>query len=521
MPTSPPPSPFSWSALHKDILPILLFGMVTLTVSFAEAGQAYDRHWTTAWLITIAVSVAFAWGRTLRLSHPVFWGLGMALLIVQGIRGGCERWEVLAMWGWLWTWIWTLPVNRGRFWNGIKALPLAALLLGGLMLLHALKLMWNGEWNHGASYEMNLPWAHRNIGMESLFAMCVLGAHISKERWLRWWGFITLLALVYQVRSVLLASTLWMLYSLWMSGMATRKIKMAFVSAALLFTAVQVGWNLLPQEERIERFKTMPDMVKSLDITYNLGAAESSSIRLKLWRWTTDNLSWTGGGLASWRDDAEGYVNVANDRCGEGIRRAHSELLQWSYELGLPAFLILVALCWPMRKSMGRWMWFILPFIAFTFPAERAEILWPFAVLGWWFKMQHPPEESPRVAPHPVLVGAMSALFLLIGSWVVAQNAIGRVLRQPGNFKADWSATEEFCIQLHPKDIALNHSDVVRTMSEYNQGRPESGKAILDAHMAEHPLCMSGLRVQRKALGLTTDPASICTAMSERMGDLP
>ena len=103
MPTSPSPSPFSWSALQKDILPILLFGMVTLTVSFAEAGQAYDRHWTTAWLITIAVSVAFAWGRTLRLSHPAFWGLGMALLIVQGIRGGCERWEVLAMWGWLWT----------------------------------------------------------------------------------------------------------------------------------------------------------------------------------------------------------------------------------------------------------------------------------------------------------------------------------------------------------------------------------------------------------------------------------
>ena len=66
----------------------------------------------------------------------------MALLIVQGIRGGCERWEVLAMWGWLWTWVWTLPVNRGRFWNGIKALPLAALLLGGLMLLHALKLMY-------------------------------------------------------------------------------------------------------------------------------------------------------------------------------------------------------------------------------------------------------------------------------------------------------------------------------------------------------------------------------------------
>ena len=109
--------------------------------------------------------------------------------------------------------------------------------------------------------------------------------------------------------------------------------------------------------------------------------------------------------------------------------------------------------------------------------------------------------------------GAASALLLLIGSWVTAQNAIGRVLRQSGTFKVDWSSTEELCIGLHPKDVALNHSEVIRAMSAYNQRRPNQGKAILDAHLDAHPRCISGLRVQRKAAGLPTDPASMCTAV--------
>ena len=506
-------SPFAWSELRRDLFPIALFGAATLFIAFAETGEAYDRHWTTAWLLTGLATVGLAGAKLIRLTHPMLWSAGMMVLLIQGFRGGCERWEVLALWGWLWTWMWTLPVDRGRFWQGAKALPLVALLIGGLMLLHAVQQMWNGQWDHGASYAMSLPWAHRNIALEALFAMCVLGGHISKERWLRWWGFITLLALVYQVRSVLLASALWMLFSLWTSGMATRRVKQAFLGATLLFALVQVAWNLLPQEERVERFRTLPDIVKSLDVRYNLGAAESSSIRLKLWDWTLDHAQPLGAGLASWRDDAEGWVNVANNRCGEGIRRAHSELLQWSYELGWIPLLLLIGLCWPLRQSLGRWAWFILPFIAFTFPAERAEILWPFAILGWWLKSRFPPDDSPRVAPRALLIGAASALLLLIGSWVTAQNAIGRVLRQSGTFKVDWSSTEELCIGLHPKDVALNHSEIIRAMSAYNQRRPNQGKAILDAHLDAHPRCLSGLRVQRKAAGLPTDPASMCTAV--------
>ena len=236
--------------------------------------------------------------------------------------------------------------------------------------------------------------------------------------------------------------------------------------------------------------------------------------RLKLWNWTWHHLEPFGHGLASWRDDAEGWVNVANNRCGEGIRRAHSELLQWSYELGWVSMLVLIGLCWPLRRSLGRWAWLILPFIAFTFPAERAEILWPFAILGWWLKTQYPPDEAARSAPHGVLLGATSVLLLLIGSWVVAQNSIGRVLRQSGNFSADCPRLKNF-IQLHQKDIALNHSEVIRAMSEYNQLRPERGQSILEDHLAQHPRCITGIRVQRKASGLPTDPSSMCTALQE------
>ena len=31
---------------------------------------------------------------------------------------------------------------------------------------HAMGAMMKGEWGHGASYEMSMPWAHRNIAVQ-------------------------------------------------------------------------------------------------------------------------------------------------------------------------------------------------------------------------------------------------------------------------------------------------------------------------------------------------------------------
>ena len=512
-------SPFSWVELQRDLLPIVVVGLATALIAFAQWGDAYDRHWTSAWLLMSMVTVVLAATRMIRLTHPLFWGIGMVILMVQGIRGGHARWEVLAMWAWLWTWIWTVPVDGQWFWRGFKAMPLFAATIGSFMLLHALKGIWNGEWGHGASYDMTLPWAHRNIGMEAMFAMCVLGGFISGRKWLRWWGFIVLLAFIYQVRGVMLACALWGLYALWKSEYVTRWMKRGAGAVCVLFICAQVMWNMVPFEERVERFKRVPDVVKSLDVVYNLNGAESSSIRLTLWRMTAGQLSAFGEGLAKWRDDAEGHVNLATGRCGEATRRAHSELLQWSYELGWLPLLLLIGLCWPLRHSMSRWLWFALPFLAFTFPTERAEILWPFAMLGWWFKLHHPPEERAFRWPPHVLTAVQTATCVLMLSWVVAQNAIGGVLRSSGAFRANWSSTQELCLRMHPKDIALNHADVIRAMSAYNNGRPEEGAALISRHLEQHPRSIPAIRVQLKSEGKPNDVAAICAYLRREMAN--
>lgn len=513
--TSKETSPFSWAELQRDLLPIVVVGLTTALIAFSQWGDAYDRHWTSSWLLMSMVTVVLAATRMIRLTNPLFWGIGMVILFVQAIRGGDARWEVLAMWVWLWTWIWTVPVDGTFFWRGFKALPLFAAIIGGLMLLHALKSMWNGEWGHGASYAMTLPWAHRNIGMEAMFAMSVLGGFISAKKWLRWWGFIVLLAFVYQVRGVMLASALWGLYALWKSEFVTRWMKRGAIAACALFICAQVMWNMLPFEQRVERFRKVPDVVKSLDVVYNLNGAESSAVRVKLWRMTAGHLSAFGEGLAKWRDDSEGYVNLAIGLCNEATRRAHSELLQWSYELGWLPLLLLIGLCWPLRHSMSRWFWFALPFLAFTFPTERAEILWPLAMLGWWLKKHHPPEERVvRMSPH-VLTAVQTATCVLFLSWVTAQNAIGEVLRNSGAFRANWSSTQELCLKLHPKDIALNHTDIIRAMSEYNNGRPEAGAALISSHLEQHPLSIPAIRVRLKSEGKPNDPDAICAYLRQ------
>lgn len=515
---TPNPASISLATAGTEWPQWAFFLAITMGIAFAARGQALDNHWTTSWVLLSGVTLILGWTRCIRIVRPSLWAIGMVILLVQALRGGHCRWEVLAQLGWLWTWLWTVPnPDRYGWWKGIKALPIFALLIGGIMLAHALGHILRGEWDHGATYSMSLPWAHRNIAMESLFAMGVLGALHSKQRWWGWWGFITVLALVYQVRGVLLGCTVWMLISLWSKGAYNRLIKWAFFGASAVFISAQVAWNAVPQPERVRLFAQAPDVLKTLDVMYNLKAAESSSIRLTLWHWTVDNCTPTGAGLAAWRNDIEGWSNVALNRCGEAQHRAHSELLQWGYEIGWLPLLVLIGLSWPLRHSMGRWVLFVLPFLAFTFPSERAEILWPLAVLGWWFKWRYPPTAATTRFDRPVLLSALSAITLLMTTWMIAQNALGNTFRQTGGLKVDWSTTEEMCIGLHPQDIALNHADLFRGMSDLNAGKFEEGSEWVRQYLEHNPRSIPGIKILQKMKGLPNDAESVCNVLAAKL----
>ena len=106
---------------------------------------------------------------------------------------------------------------------------------------------------------------------------------------------------------------------------------------------------------------------------------------------------------------------------------------------------------------------------------------------------------------------------VLILSWVIAQNAMGETLRRSVPPKADWSPTQELCLKLYPKDIALNHVDVIRAMSEYNMGRPESGQSLIAGHLERNPLSIPAIRVKLKSEGKPHNEEAVCAYIRARM----
>lgn len=81
-------SPFAKAVLLKQALPLTAGGLFTAMVSFATYGEALDQHWTTAWLLLTVGTVLFSYFGIIRLYKPLLWAIGLAILLIQGIRGG-------------------------------------------------------------------------------------------------------------------------------------------------------------------------------------------------------------------------------------------------------------------------------------------------------------------------------------------------------------------------------------------------------------------------------------------------
>ena len=89
-------------------------------------------------------------------------------------------------------------------------------------------------------------------------------------------------ALVYQVRGVLLVGVAWGATMAWEHANNARWLLRVGAVAMGLFVLAQVAWNGLAVEDRVNLRAQLPDVVKTLDVVYNLKFATSSSERVQI-----------------------------------------------------------------------------------------------------------------------------------------------------------------------------------------------------------------------------------------------
>jgi hypothetical protein len=482
-----------------------------LAIQWGTDPFALDAHHSVAWCLFWAFAVGlFARGhvRLVDWKMPTVGAAAIVGLVWGGDHGVPEDALVHVTLWWL---LWAQPTDAVRFRDSVgRASSFLVIGCGTLLLLFAAYRMVRGEWGHQASYDLWLPWAHRNIGFESLALLSLAAAGQSARKSAGFLLGLLALAWLYQVRSVMLFAMVWAVLLAVPHVRQSKRFRVLVGTGLGLFLMAQVGWNLLPVHERVSAFERVPDVFKTLDVAYNLQRAESSSDRVALWVWTWDHLPAIGQGSGSWRHEAEGNVNAVLDKCGVAVRRAHSELLQWVFEFGWLGILALGALAWPRIKAHWRLGVMLSPFLLFTFPFERAEIVASLALVGLVHASSNRSEAKPNWGSTTVFLG-----ILVVGlAWQRSQSKLGWAVRGQGRM-AEFSALDRLCIDAFPEDAAMNHVDVLIATEWAATGDSAKAIGLVERHLKAHPNNLGALRLWGKLSGVAAQDLSECEVLEK------
>jgi len=417
-----------------------------------------------------------------------------------------------------WTVLWTTPTREAQWLKAFERVaPWVAVALLTVLLGHALAKASNGTWSHQASYQLPLPWAHRNIAFESLAFMVML---IGLKRGMRSLLFLSLLtasAFVYQVRGVLLVCVVWGALLAWDQTHSQRWVRRLALSSAGAFVMLQLGWALVPADERVKIFLNIPDVFKTLDVGYNLKSATSSSERLQIWDWTMGDLGAFGGGSGSWKWAAEGHLQERIGKCDVAVRRAHSDVLQWLHELGWVPWLTMLLLAWRQVWKSRLFFFLASPLLCFTFPSERAEIVVPMALLYW--SIQPRPEGEPSAQGGSLLLAMALAFVTFGGAWNVSQHTLGQVVRGQVGLAA-LNGVQRKCIDWFPSDAAMNHIDVLMALQLHGAGKHQQAKDLACEVLEERPHSLSAMKARWSMEEGKGDLIWDCSEFSEMQGRL-
>ncbi len=384
--------------------------------------------------------------------------------------------------------------------SSLKRGILAALCIQVLMLIFLLtKASIENGYSHETTYAVQPLFAHRNIAIEScmLWFYWLLQQSENKKQ-TRW---ITLvaggLAFVFQARSAML---MWVI-------MLTLHHKKIFIKkhfstrigmiGLAVFCVLQIFIAVLPAELYKPIFDQLPDNLKALDISYNLNEARSSSDRIELWKWTCENLNLWGHGLGQWRADAQGEVNERIGRCDLFVRHAHSDFLEYLYELGvIPVALLVGILLFLVRNRFPLLMVF-LPLLLFSFPTERPEIM---VALAFSVIFSKQPEPQPSLQTKTNLKALRNVLaglvFLGITSWAYSQHLYGRFLAKTTDISR-LNVCQQIVLAMYPQDLLNNNLALYQAHYLITHQDVESAIFILEERLRMNP---QDLGVQKQLL---------------------
>ena len=501
---------FAWIRIGKDdwklatLLPALLMVVAWLITQWLTLGFALEPHWTTSWMILGILLSLLHWSAAITVYSFWAWLSGVVVLTVLFFYGESRSLESMIMH----VLLWTILLSRTSANQGILNCmnTLLTVLIVSCSFIFLIYAGWHlsvGTWSHKASYDIPLPWAHRNIAMEALVVAGYAVSQAKKRRTAFMVVLLGVLTTLYQARAAMLVIAMWSLMLALGYGAATKRLRsfLAFAITGLL--VLQIVWAAIPVGLRVDLFSGAPDILKSLDVGYNWAQAQSSSERKLIWSWTVENIAAIGPGSGEWKWMAEFEVNNILDKCNVAIRRAHSDLIQTIFELGFVPFVIMALLSYPQLVRQWRTILVMLPIILFSFALERAEV-----VASMMCMMAIQPEsrlasEKKYRAPTSYVISMCCALLVL---WAIAQDATGRATRGHA-LMTDWGKARRMAVDCFPSDIALNHIDVVLASYLHALGQTDRARVMLRNHISENPRSISGI----KAWGsLTGNPHNSC-----------
>jgi hypothetical protein len=482
---------------------------------FLRLGSSLDAHWTSAWPALLLMVVVGLASRLITISHRFFWIMPIILVVmtVQNLTGKEIYGEDVFLLISLLLLVSVQPtvalVNLPAARNGVTALwCVFSLVLISLMVRNSLLL----GYSHESTYAIKPLFAHRNIAIETYTLWSVALFALLSESRLRWPVLLIAasVVLVYQVRTAFIGLALFLVIEFVRNFKHQRWLKWFLLAGCALLIALQMTFFFLRTPAQKHHFDALPDLVKQLDLIYNLTSAESSSERIVMWQWTVDRSNLFGNGIGCWKFDAEGYIGAALGKCELMVRHPHSDILKMVFETGVLFTILFLAWWLILLKPSFRYLVVFLPMFVFAFPTERGETLGALMVMLLFTAKPKPVNRGLRLMPGLIVTAALVTVSL---GWSRSQHCLGKAMRDPLTLK-DTSPLDRKLLDAFPFDIVLNRLPTYQAIILADAGETEAARELLAGVLVKHSNDQGALRLMLRLGGELPSNAVVCDSLT-------